>query len=162
MERTGESLEAPAASSTAQLELRESYKMLVERKCYCYLPPFSAPNSDLFLLPSHSILPFFTFNLDHPNGSITHVMSPQDVCERRGCVRAAGWSVRAAAQWCLSVLKQQTGWGRLLSVWLFLFYERKSYSIAFKSPETTGGSLFVISGCFDESCIECFQPGYGI
>lgn len=51
MQRTGESLEAPAASSTAQLELREIYEALVERKCYCYFPPFSAPNSDLFSLP---------------------------------------------------------------------------------------------------------------
>lgn len=43
MERTRESLEAPAAPSAAQLELREIYEALVERKCYCYFPPFSAP-----------------------------------------------------------------------------------------------------------------------
>lgn len=85
----------------AQLQQREIYEALMERKCYCYLPPFSGPNSDLFSLPSHSILPFFTFNLDHPNGSITHVrLPPRDVCERGGCFRAAGWLFTTAAPSC--------------------------------------------------------------
>lgn len=40
-----------------------------------------------FLSSSHSFLLFFTFNLDHPNGSITHVrLPPRGVCERKGCV----------------------------------------------------------------------------
>lgn len=123
MERTGES----GVACGTKLEQREIYEALVEGKRYCYLAPFSPPKTDLF---SHSILPFFTFNLDHPNGSITHVgLPPQDVCEGRGCVRAAGWALRAATPWwCLCF--EAANWLKMGFYHCdFLFYVKKSYSI---------------------------------
>lgn len=98
----------------------------MEEKCYCYLAPFSAPETDLFSLPSYSILPFFTFNLDHPNGSITHVgLPPQDVCERRGCVRASGWSSEQKDCAGVCVWKEQTDHDRFYYKDQFLQYKEE-------------------------------------
>lgn len=69
----GPSLELPVAPNTAQLEQREIYKAPLKREAQLLLPYFLKPYSDFFPIPSHSLVPFCTFNLDHPNRSITHV-----------------------------------------------------------------------------------------
>lgn len=66
-------------------------------------PSFSLPPTVIsFLSCLTLILAFFTLNLVHPNGGITHVMlPPQDACERKGHVWDAGGAFTGTTQrWC--------------------------------------------------------------
>lgn len=98
----GEVMEAPAASSPAQLKQREIYEASVERKCCCYRPLFSAPSTELFPLTSpSSARPFFALNLDHPDGGAARRGSGRRPFRLLGGhVRAAGRQNREEAKCC--------------------------------------------------------------